>query len=121
MCLVQEAKVPRPHLVPTATPGPVALRLLEAAETYTRKSADYAPDPLRPFENFGSAARFAARVCLDLPADDRRRATATLIGVKLSRLQTLGLAGKASNEAVEDTLGDLIVYLAILLEQQAIA
>jgi hypothetical protein len=116
---MQETHPSRPTLVPTAPVSAVARRLRETAETYQRKAADYAPDPGRPFENFEFSSKLAARICLDLPADDPRRSTVALIGVKLSRLQTLGLTGKAANEAIEDTLGDLIVYLAILSEQQA--
>lgn len=107
---------------PVIPSSPPVIRQLRAdASTYARKSADYAPDPAHPFENFEFAAKFAQRVCLDLPADDPRRATATVIGIKLSRLQTLGLAGTASNEAIDDTLGDLRVYCAILAEQQQAA
>lgn len=86
------------------------------ADVYEKKAADYAPGS-DPWENFRFASHFAARVCLDLAADDPRRATVTIIGVKLSRLMTLGLAGEAKNEAVEDTLKDLRVYAAILEAQ----
>ena len=83
------------------------------ADVYERKAADYAPNA-DPWENFRFAATFAARVCAGLPEDDPRRACALLIGVKLSRLQTLGLCRPAANEGVRDTLSDLRVYLAIL-------
>jgi hypothetical protein len=81
--------------------------------TYARKAADYAPGA-DPFENFRFAATFAARVCRGLPDTDPRRAAATLIGVKISRLMSLGIAGEAQNEGVRDTLADLRVYAAIL-------
>ena len=89
---------------------------MQDAAIYAKKAADYAPDTARPFQNFEFAAEFAQKVCLDLPADDPRRAVVTLMGVKLSRLMTLGLAGDATNEAVTDTLRDLRVYAAILEE-----
>jgi hypothetical protein len=87
------------------------------ADVYERKAADYAPG-LDPWENFRFAALFAARVCVGLPDDDPRRATALLMGVKISRLMTLGLKGTASNEKITDTTSDLRVYTAILENQQ---
>lgn len=81
--------------------------------TYARKAADYANGP-DPFENFRFAAIFAARVCRGLPETDPRRAAATMVGVKMSRLMTVGLAGEATNEAAMDTLRDARVYLAIM-------
>jgi hypothetical protein len=83
------------------------------AGTYQRKAADYAPGT-DPFENFRFSAVFAARVCRGLPDTDPRRAAAVLIGVKISRLMSLGLAGEAQNENVIDTLSDLRVYVGIL-------
>lgn len=103
----------------TLTVPAVAKLLHGDAFTYTRKAADYAPDPTDPWENFTFAADVAARICRGLPGDDKRRATALLIGLKVSRLMTVGLAGKASNEAITDTLGDLRVYAAILQAQNA--
>lgn len=99
---------------------PAVAKLLHGdAFTYTRKAADYAPDPADPWENFTFASAVAARICKGLADDDKRRATALLIGLKVSRLMTVGLAGKASNEAIDDTLGDLRVYAAILQAQNA--
>lgn len=83
------------------------------AELYERKTADYAPNA-DPFENFRFAATFAARVCRGLPETDPRRAAAVLVGVKMSRLMTVGLAGAAQNEGVLDTIRDARVYLGIL-------
>lgn len=94
--------------------------LRKDAGTYERKAADYAPGT-DPYENFQFSAEFAHRLCEGLPTDDRRRATATLIGVKISRLQTLGLARAANNEGILDTIGDLRVYLGILEDQQRLA
>lgn len=96
---------------------PVPALLRADADLYEKKAGDYAPKIEDPWENFKFAAHFAARVCLDLAAHDPRRATVTILGVKLSRLMTLGLAGAARNEAVEDTLKDLRVYAAILEAQ----
>ena len=86
------------------------------AAVYDRKAADYAPGG-DPWENFNFAAAFASRVCEGLAPDDLRRATVVLIGIKLSRLMTLGLVGPAKNEAITDTLKDLRVYAAILEAQ----
>lgn len=83
------------------------------AELYERKAADYANGG-DPFENFRFAATFAARVCRGLPETDPRRAAATLIGVKISRMMTVGIGGRASNEAILDTIRDGRVYLGIL-------
>lgn len=85
------------------------------ADLYERKARDYAPGG-DLFENFRFSSTFAARVCRGLSETDPRRATAVLCGVKISRMQTLGLAGSASNEGVLDTIRDLRVYLAILEE-----
>jgi len=90
------------------------------AEVYERKAADYAPGS-DPHENFRFASQFAARLCESLGEDDVRRATAVLIGVKISRLQTLGLGRKARNEGIIDTLSDLRVYLGILEDQHRAA
>jgi len=95
----------------------VASALRRAADTYERKALDYAPNEDDPYENFKFAAKFAARVGSGLPDWDQRRATLVLIGVKLSRMHTLGLCRDASNEAISDTIEDLMVYLAILKEQ----
>lgn len=103
----------------TLTVPAVAKLLHGDAFTYTRKAADYAPDPADPWENFTFASHVAARICNGLADDDKRRATALLIGLKVSRLMTVGLAGKASNEKIDDTLGDLRVYAAILQAQHA--
>ncbi len=86
------------------------------AEIYDRKAADYAPGS-DPWENFRASAAFMAAVCRGLPEDDLKRATVLLIGVKISRLMTLGLVGKAKNESIKDTLRDLRVYTAILEAQ----
>lgn len=86
------------------------------ATVYDKKAADYAPGD-DPWENFRTSAAFAAAVCRDLPEDDPRRSTCVLMGVKISRLMTLGLGGKATNEAIVDTLRDLRVYTAILEAQ----
>ncbi len=89
------------------------------ADTYARKAASYAPVPEHPWENFEFAAMFAARVCRGLAEDDPRRACTTLMGVKISRLMTLGLLGDPGhNEPVIDTLGDDRVYHAILQKMQ---
>jgi hypothetical protein len=90
--------------------------LTRDGETYARKAADYAPGPDQ-FENFTFSANFAARVCRGLPDGDQKYATATLIGVKVSRLMTLGLVREGANECIKDTLMDLRVYLAILEAQ----
>lgn len=82
------------------------------ADLYERKAADYSPDPARRFENFEEAARFASGVtgkALE-PVD----VAIVLMGVKLARLRSLGVAGVARNEAVVDTLRDLRVYAAIV-------
>lgn len=82
------------------------------ASIYRQKAMDYAPDPGGPWENFEYAARFVGGVTKkDVTREDIALA---LVGVKLSRLATVGLAREAKNEAVADTLGDLRVYLAIL-------
>lgn len=88
------------------------------ADIYEKKAADYAPGE-DPWENFRFAAAFAAKVCRGLPEADMRRATVLLIGVKISRLMTLGLAGDAKNESIIDTARDLRVYTAILEDQQS--
>lgn len=87
------------------------------ADVYEKKAADYAPGS-DPWENFRFAADFMARVCRGLPEDDLRRATVLLMGVKISRLMTLGLTGDAKNESITDTAKDLRVYTAILEDQQ---
>lgn len=91
------------------------------ADTYEAKASDYAPDPNDPFENFSFAGRFADRLTRDQFAVTLRPATrqqvaacCVLVGVKISRLMTLGLFGAAKNESVLDTIRDLRVYLAIL-------
>ena len=90
------------------------------ADKYESKAADYAPDPENPFENFRFAGMFADRLMRDapdwLPVHVRRemQANCTLIGVKISRLMTLGLFGKAKNEDVLDTVKDDRVYGGIL-------
>lgn len=100
---------------------PRVAELLEAdAELYARKAADYAPDAGDPFENFRSSSSFASRVGGRevRPVD----AALVLMGVKISRLQTVGASGKARNEGFRDTLRDLRVYAAIveaLLEEEA--
>lgn len=83
------------------------------ADLYERKAADYANGG-DPFENFRFAATFTARVCRGLPETDPRRAAALLVGVKVSRMMTVGLGGRASNEAILDTVRDARVYLGIL-------
>ena len=99
---------------PTPKKSSNVLEILRGdALTYARKAADYAPNA-DPNENFRTAATFAARVCRGFPETDPRRAVATLIGVKISRLMTLGLARDAQNESVKDSLADLRVYAAIL-------
>ena len=94
----------------------VAKLLLSDATVYDRKAADYAPGA-DPWENFRFSARVAAAICRGLPDDDPRRAAAVLIGVKVSRLMTVGLGRKASNETIIDTMRDLRVYVAILEAQ----
>jgi hypothetical protein len=89
--------------------------LSAAAAISEKKRADYAGAD--PDENFTRAAKFAGLVCSGLPELDRRRATAMLIGVKLARLANIGLGGQANNESVNDTLTDLINYVAILQRQ----
>ena len=91
------------------------------ADTYEAKASDYAPDPSDPFENFTFSGWFADRLTRDqfavtLWPTTRRQVAAccVLIGVKISRLMTLGLFGAAKNESVLDTIRDLRVYLAIL-------
>lgn len=91
------------------------------ADTYEAKAKDYAPDPNDPFENFSFAGRFAERLvdgALQTTASRDRLnqvyACCVLIGVKVSRLMTLGLFRPAKNEGVLDTIRDLRVYLAIL-------
>src|ERR1017187_5472579 len=99
---------------PTPKKSSNVLEILRGdALTYARKAADYAPNAA-PNETSRTAPTFAARVCRGLPETDPRRAVATLIGVKISRLMTLGLARDAQNEGVSDTLSDLRVYCAIL-------
>ena len=95
-------------MTPTKRTVPELLRA--DAELYERKAADYASSA-NPWENFRSAARFAGRLAgKEL---DERDACALLIGVKISRLETLGRREPA-NEGVADTLRDLRVYAAIL-------
>lgn len=94
----------------------VSTILKAAADLCDRKRRDYAGEDSD--SNFTSSAAFAARVCRGLPDNDRRRSTATLIGIKLARLDTLGLAGNALNESLDDTLRDIINYVALLLRQQ---
>lgn len=91
------------------------------ADTYEAKAEDYAPDPNDPFENFTFAGQFAGRLvdgaALTTTSPEWRRrivACCVLIGVKISRLMTLGLFRTAKNEGVLDTIRDLRVYLAIL-------
>ena len=91
------------------------------ADTYEAKAKDYAPDPNDPFENFSFAGRFAERLVdgvlqTTMSRDRLNRVCAccVLIGVKVSRLMTLGLFRPAKNEGVLDTIRDLRVYLAIL-------
>ena len=91
------------------------------ADTYEAKASDYAPDPNDPFENFSFAGRFAGRLVdgvfqttTSRDRLDQVYACCVLIGVKVSRLMTLGLFRPAKNEGVLDTIRDLRVYLAIL-------
>lgn len=91
------------------------------ADTYEAKAKDYAPDPNDPFENFSFAGRFAERLVDGVLQTTMSRdklnqvcACCVLIGVKVSRLMTLGLFRPAKNEGVLDTIRDLRVYLAIL-------
>lgn len=106
-------------------PAPLTpLELLEKdAEVFRRKQADYSPNGAAPktftllldaFENFRFSAWYASRVCKGLPEDDPRRAAAILEGVKISRRMTVGLAGTASNETIDDTGSDGRNYSAIL-------
>ncbi len=120
----------KPAAPPAAPPVPayasplLPIQLLEAdADVFRRKQADYAPDGPAPksftlrmdaLENFRFSAWFASRVCRGLPEDDPRRAAAVLLGVKASRLMTVGLEGTASNEAIDDTESDFRNYSAIL-------
>ena len=94
----------------------VAEILMDDGIVYSQKAADYAPDG-DPWQNFCTSAAFAAAVCRGLPENDPRRSTAVLIGVKISRLMTLGLTKEAKNEAIKDTMRDLRVYVAILEAQ----
>lgn len=87
------------------------------AETYARKAADYAPEVTDPWENFSFSSMFMARVGRGVEDGSPILATLVLIGVKISRMMTLGVMGKAKNEALKDTLQDLRVYLAILEAQ----
>lgn len=76
-------------------------------ETHEIKSHDYADDN-NPFSNF----EFAALVSKGF-ADETDKVFATLIGVKLARLQQL-LNGKSpKNESIDDTFLDLANYSAI--------
>ena len=96
----------------------VADILRNDAITYERKAADYAP--VDPWENFRTSATFAGRLAGTNVS--HIESCLMLIGLKISRLQTLGLFGAAKNESVLDTVGDLRVYLAILeamLREQA--
>ena len=90
---------------------PRVARILHAdADLYARKAADYAPGA-DPFENFARAASFATRTGgKEITREDVCR---VLIGVKVSRLETLG-DRPPSNEGVLDTIRDARIYLAIL-------
>lgn len=93
----------------------VSTILKKAAAISDKKRQDYAGTD--PDENFIRAAEIAANICKGLADTDPRRATAILIGVKLARLQNLGLNGAANHESVDDTLDDTINYVAILKRQ----
>lgn len=76
-------------------------------EIHEIKSHDYADDS-NPFSNF----EFAAQVAKGFN-DEVDKVFATLIGVKLARLQQL-LNGKSpKNESIDDTFLDLANYSAI--------
>lgn len=95
-------------------------KLLEdAAETYRRKAADY--DPRNDFENFRFSAGWGAKVCRGLTEDDPRRSVVNQIGIKMSRLATVGLSATAKNEGILDTIDDACVYLKILQSMQLAA
>lgn len=77
-------------------------------ETHDRKNSDYATDG-NPYSNFEYAAGVAEGF-----TDPVDRVFATLIGVKLARLQQLTQPGRApQNESLEDTWLDLATYATI--------
>jgi len=75
---------------------------------HEKKNDDYAGEQ-GPFFNFDFARNLAA-----LFTNARDKVYAVIIGVKIARLVVLlNRGGKASNESVEDTFDDLIVYATI--------
>ncbi len=97
----------------TLTPHEI---LEDCKQVFIKKQADYSPGDSM-WQNFTFSADFASRLCAGLPADDMRRSTAVLVGIKISRLMTLGLDKPAANEGIRDTISDLINYLSILQSQ----
>jgi hypothetical protein len=91
--------------------NPELLGLLDKIrETHKKKNSDYAdPDNADYYSNFEYAALVADK--FTNPVD---RVFATLIAVKMARLQELTKPGrKANNESVEDTRLDLATYCCI--------
>jgi hypothetical protein len=75
---------------------------------HEKKNDDYAGEQ-GPFFNFDFAKYLSA-----LFTNARDKVYAVIIGVKIARLVVLlNRGGKASNESVEDTFDDLIVYATI--------
>lgn len=81
-------------------------------DLHERKNHDYASDG-NPYSNF----EYAAMVSKDF-TDPVDRVFATLIGVKLARLQELTKGKVPNNESVNDTYLDLANYAAIWASRQ---
>jgi len=97
-----------------ATPT-IAGILRSDADFYTQKAADYAPDKANPFENVEFAAKFSSGVSGGTGQfSTPEMVLINLIGVKISRLMTVGWGGRNKNEPFVDTLRDLRIYSAML-------
>lgn len=86
------------------------LREMEAL--HEKKNHDYATDG-NPYSNFEYAAQVSAGF-----TDPVDRVFATLIGVKLARLQELTKGKVPNNESINDTYLDLANYAAIWASRQ---
>lgn len=104
---------PSPGLTSPGLMHPAAVILHQASDLLGKKRDDYAPTNWA--ENFESSAAWMAKVCEGLPTDSPVRSAVVLMGVKISRLATLGLGRTASNESIDDTFHDLINYAALAL------
>ena len=82
--------------------------LEQMRDTRNSKAKDYSIKD-NPFSNFEFAANLASGFTSEID-----KVFATLIGIKLARLQVLTQPGKVpSNESVEDTRKDLTIYCSI--------